>query len=203
MYHQNFVQLQGKHGIAVKFAIPKYLLTANLCLHVLQVKEFITSGEAVAIVVKEDGEELDDTTITFHKFKTPFKDWTASDCRKEWTNVMHDLGFGHISSLNMAPSSGSNGIKDTDNLEVENEDEKAPQNKKKRKIEMDGSDTDLEEGEVSLHDTDTEPEDNPGEIVLPQGEMCAAEIRRAKNIEEREKLWSEQEDHYLSMFNDI
>ena len=108
-----------------------------------------------------------------------------------------------VSSLNMAPSSGLNGIKDTDNLEVENEDEKAPQNKKKRKIEMDGSDTDLEEGEVSLHDTDTEPEDNPGEIVLPQGEMCAAEIRRAKNIEEREKLWSEQEDHYLSMFNDI
>ena len=108
-----------------------------------------------------------------------------------------------VSSLNMAPSSGSNGIKDTDNLEVENEDEKAPQNKKKRKIEMDGSDTDLEEGEVSLHDTDTEPEDNPGEIVLPQGEMCAAEVRREKNIEEREKLWSEQEDHYLSMFNDM
>ena len=108
-----------------------------------------------------------------------------------------------VSSLNMAPSSGSNGIKDTDNLEVENEDEKAPQNKKKRKIEMDGSDTDLEEGEVSLHDTDTEPEDNPGEIVLPQGEMCAAEIRRAKNIEEKGKLWSGQEDHYLSMFNDI
>ena len=80
-----------------------------------------------------------------------------------------------VSSLNMAPSSGSNGIKDTDNLEVENEDEKAPQNKKKRKIEMDGSDTDLEEGEVSLHDTDTEPEDNPGEIFLPQGEMKEGE----------------------------
>ena len=83
------------------------------------------------------------------------------------------------------------------------EDEKAHEVKQKRKIESDESDTDLEDGEVSFKSTDTEPEpepepvDNLDDVILPPSEMCAAEKRQQKNIEEREKLWSQQEEHYI------
>ena len=93
---------------------------------------------------------------------------------------MNDLGFGY-------------------SFKTYGEDEKAHEVKQKRKIESDESDTDLEDGEVSFKSSDTEPEpvDNLDDVILPPSEMCAAEKRQQKNIEEREKLWSQQEEHYI------
>ena len=61
-------------------------------------------------------------------------------------------------------------------------------------------DSDLEdEKSLSLHYSDTEEECPSPKI--PKIVLSEAEKRHERNIQEREKLWEQQEDEYENMFN--
>ena len=145
-----------------------------------------------------------------------WENWKSHTSKKEHSRLIIKsiLNFHGITDLENFDASGQGEAAciespDIVNSSVENAADKSTiesedggkESRKKQKIDDDYYDSDpVEELSLSLHDSDTETEEESSPPKMPRIVLSEAEKRREKNIQEREQLWEQQKDIYENMF---